>query len=435
MLLLLVVRQPREAPLSGLYRIRSILGQGATAVVVAAERVGDPGRGVALKVLRADLRADPRMAARAVDEAAVLRQLVHPNLLHVHRLLEYRGRLVIESELVDGVGLDRALRKGALEPADALALTREVAIGLEAAYGSPSPVDGRPLHVVHRDLKPANVLLTRDGGVKVVDFGMASSRLTPLDAGLRGTPGFSAPEPLTGADLPAVDVYALGLTLFTTLVGCPLVLSRERERHDAQVAEALTRLARFDLPTGVGPLLSALLQQMLAHPAEDRPSLQEVVVQLSRLTAHPALEADLPALARLRVPDRSLHVPCEQEAWPDVCFLEEDLPDPPPSVRPAAEVEVEVRQRLQEPDWMDDLPGLRRLLASADGPVETPFLDLLTRNGWRFWRRKIPGREREGALLLLAVHPSERAQRRARALLDSSDARVVAAARRVLVGL
>lgn len=402
-------------------------------MVVAASRVGDPGRGVALKVLR-KTASDPRSFARAADEAAILRQLVHPNLLHVHRLLAYDGRVVVESEHVDGVGLDHALRRGALQPADALAVAQQVAVGLDAAYSSPSPVDGRPLQVVHRDLKPGNVLLTRAGGVKVVDFGMASSRFTPLEADLQGTPGFSPPEPLTGADLPAVDVYALGLVLVACLYGRPILVSRHPDRHDDQVADQLRHLASLPLPTGIGPMLSGLLHTMLRFDPAARPALDQVVMELLRLEAHPQLDADLPALARARVPDRSFHAPQEQTEWPSVAFLEAELPDPPPAVRPAAEVEREVRERLRQADWMEDLPGLRALLATADAPIESPFLDLLEPQGWRFWRRRIPGREREGALLLLALSPSERVVHRAKSLVDSSDPRVAAAARRVLVG-
>ncbi|MCB9670871.1 MAG: serine/threonine protein kinase [Alphaproteobacteria bacterium] len=403
--------------------------------MVQATRVGDPGRGLALKVLR-EGASDPRQCARAANEAATLRQLRHPNLLHVHRLLDYHGRVVVESELVDGVGLDRALRAGRLTPQDAVAVALQVAIALDAAFATPSPVDGRPLEVVHRDLKPGNVLLTRGGTVKVVDFGMACSRLTPLEAGeLRGTPGYSPPQPLTGADLPAVDIYALGLVLFECLVGLPLVVTRNPERHDDQVAEGLARIVELDLPAGVGPALVSLLRSMMRFDPMERPLLVDAVARLAQIALHPDMDGDLAALAAARIPDRSFFAPNEHDEWESVAFLERELPDIPTPVRPARDVEKEVRARLKEPTWMDDLPGLRALLASADGRVEAPLLDLLRPRGWQFWRRPIRPEELEGALLLLAVDPSPDAILRARALRESRDVRVAEAARRVLIGM
>ncbi len=418
--------------MAGLYTVERILGHGATAVVVRATRIGDPGRSVALKVLRSDGLTDRRALARAADEAALLRQLQHPNLLHVHHLLSYRGRVVIESEFVDGIGLDAALRRGPLTGADAVHVALQVALGLDACYSTPSPVDGRPLRIVHRDLKPGNVLLTREGGVKVVDFGLASSRFTPLEpTPLRGTPGYTPPEPLTGADRPAVDIYALGMILTECLLGRAPVVSKNPSLHDVQMDAGIRRIGRLDLPPGVGSTLMELLRTMLRYDPEARPPLDDVLRSLMQLTVHPAMHPDPSKLVRRRRPASSAPAQKHPE-WPTVAFLEEELPDPPPKVRPAAEVEQEVRRRLRTPGWTEDLPALRELLASADAPIETPFLDLLRPRGWQFWRRPIGPEEKEGALLLLAVDPSPEAVRHARRLCTCSHPRIAEAARKVL---
>src|SRR4051794_34540633 len=126
-------------------------------------RARDPqlGREVAIKILPASLALDPERAARFEREARVLASLNHPHIAQIYGL---EGPSAIVMELVDGETLADRVRRGPLKVADALAIARQIADALDAAHEK---------GIVHRDLKPSNIAFTRDGAVKLLDFGLA----------------------------------------------------------------------------------------------------------------------------------------------------------------------------------------------------------------------------------------------------------------------
>ena len=176
------------------------------------------GRPVAVKVLAAELAADPALSAATWTEARAAAQLAHP---HVTRVYDYGQAVLPDSrtlpylvmELVDGHSLADRLASGPLPWPEAAAVCAQVASALAAAHR---------IGVVHRDIKPGNVMLTH-GGAKVLDFGIASLAGDHLGADgghIVGTPGYAAPERLRpGPAVPASDVYALGVLLYEALTG------------------------------------------------------------------------------------------------------------------------------------------------------------------------------------------------------------------------
>ena len=209
----------------GPYRIVTEIARGGMGIVYLGED-DRLGRRVALKALPAVVAANPDMRERLRREARAVANISHPGVATVYALEDLDDHLVIVSEYVPGETLRSVLARGPIAPDRARTIAIQIARALCAAHQA---------GVVHRDLKPENVLITPDGDVKVVDFGIAhiegteSMRLTRTGAML-GTPAYMAPEQLLGTAIDArADLYAFGVVLSEMLTGRhPLT---ERVRH------------------------------------------------------------------------------------------------------------------------------------------------------------------------------------------------------------
>src|SRR5262245_59558978 len=150
----------------GPYEIKSPLGEGGMGVVVRA-RDTKLQRDVALKLLPDHFADDLERLTRFQREAQVLASLNHPNIAQIFGLEDSTRQTCIVMELVEGETLQDRLKHGAMPIGEALPIAKQIAEALEAAHEK---------EIVHRDLKPANIKITRDGKVKVLDFGLAKIR-------------------------------------------------------------------------------------------------------------------------------------------------------------------------------------------------------------------------------------------------------------------
>jgi len=203
----------------GNYHVLEEIGRGGMGVVYAAEdqRLR---RTVALKALTPEYTRDPVRRERLTREARAAAALSHPAIATVFALEEIDGELYIVSELVRGPTLREELRDGPLPPAQLMPILIAIATALAAAHER---------GIVHRDLKPENIIRRLDGQIKVLDFGLAqsqsrrnataSTRLTEVGSAL-GTPGYMAPEQLSGAEVDArADVFAFGVLAWELATG------------------------------------------------------------------------------------------------------------------------------------------------------------------------------------------------------------------------
>jgi len=166
----------------GGFEIVERLRSGGMATLYLARRHGTSGfsRRIALKVIHPHLTYDSRFVNMFVDEARICSQISHPNVVHVEELGVDRGLHYLAMEYIEGCSLNDLLRllaaKGrGLSVELATRIAMQVAAGLHAAHETVGE-DHQPLGIVHRDISPSNVLLSRDGHIKVIDFGVAKAR-------------------------------------------------------------------------------------------------------------------------------------------------------------------------------------------------------------------------------------------------------------------
>jgi hypothetical protein len=220
----------------GRYSIVRPLGLGGMAEVFVARAEGEAGFGklVALKVLQPFFAQQPAVVELFLDEARLASGLDHPNIVQIHDLGRATQQYFIAMEYVDGADLSQLLlasaARGPPVPVPiALGLLRRICDGLHAAHTAAGP-DGRPLGLVHRDVKSANVYVSRNGAVKVGDFGIAKAshaiRVSRTEIGqVKGTPGYMAPEHRLGMAVDhRADLYGVGAIGYELLSGKPINL-------------------------------------------------------------------------------------------------------------------------------------------------------------------------------------------------------------------
>jgi len=209
----------------GPFEILEPLGTGGMGEVYRA-RDHRLGRIVAIKVLRPDLAADRDRVERFEREARAASALNHPNIVTIHDVGAEKSVSYIAMEWVDGTSLRDLTGTGRPQPiADVIAIGAQIAEGLAKAHAA---------GIVHRDLKPDNVMVTRDGLVKILDFGLAKLAPAASDLGsliatqsggtavgmLLGTVGYMSPEQARGAAVDyRSDQFALGIILYELATG------------------------------------------------------------------------------------------------------------------------------------------------------------------------------------------------------------------------
>lgn len=261
-----------EGAAVGHFRVEGKLGEGGMGVVYRAtdERLC---RAVALKVLPPDFAADAGRRQRFLREARSAAALVHPNIATVFEVGEADERVFLAMELVEGQTLRRLIEGRRPSIDEALRIAREIARGLAKAHKA---------GIVHRDLKHDNVMITPDGDVKILDFGLAKRLDAPsapdpasalTGAGVvMGTPGFMSPEQMRGHPVDArTDVFAFGVMLYDLLAGArPFTGSTAADLLVAVLTKEPPPLAQKN--PAVDPELARFVARCLAKDAAERPA-------------------------------------------------------------------------------------------------------------------------------------------------------------------
>ena len=209
----------------GDYEVKSLLGSGGMGEVYRA-RDSRLGRDVAIKVLPSSLSADSERLRRFEQEARAAAALNHPNILAVFQMGTHEGAPYLVSELLEGETLREQIKRGRLAVRKAIDYGVQIARGLAAAHEK---------GIVHRDLKPENLFVTKDGRVKILDFGLAKLTQAAVQFGARrtdaswrepkpgvvmGTVGYMSPEQVRGQTTDhRTDIFAFGAILYEMLAG------------------------------------------------------------------------------------------------------------------------------------------------------------------------------------------------------------------------
>jgi serine/threonine protein kinase len=258
----------------GNYELLGLLGSGGMADVYLARHVAIPDRMVALKILSASRVGDDDAHALLRAEVHVTQLCAHPSIPAVLDTGIADERPFVVLEHVDGCDLRELLTATAapLSFDAAVAIVVAAAAGLDHAHHRLDH-DGAPLGLVHRDVSLSNVMVDRDGAVKVIDFGIASTRRRPATAAtgrVRGKASYMAPEQCAGEVVDArADVFALGVVLYELACGTPcFVGNSDHERMLATVRGDYVspRQVRADLPAD----LEAVIAIALATDSSER---------------------------------------------------------------------------------------------------------------------------------------------------------------------
>jgi len=299
----------------GRYELVELLARGGMGELWRARLPGAAGweKDVAVKTILPHLVDDEAFVRRFVDEARIAVTLSHGNIVPVFDMGEEDGRYYIAMEYVRGADLRRLLRtrRGndeGVPDAFALYIAAEIARGLDYAHSREDDA-GEPLHIVHRDVSPSNILISREGDVKLADFGIASARSRQsqtMTGELKGKLAYMSPEQASGQPVDArTDLYSLGAVLFEMLAG--------RRAYDAgSDMELLARVQSGDRPmlASLRPDLDAdivaVVERAMAMDPDERYETAEALqVDLQRLLYRetgPITQRQLAEWARRVVP-------------------------------------------------------------------------------------------------------------------------------------
>lgn len=276
----------------GKYTLIHKLGTGGMAEVFLAKEPLPHGleRLVVVKRLLPYISEDEKFITLFLDEARLVAQLNHPNIATVYDFGEVNGEYYIAMEYVDGPTLSKFIKScrsyGGVPLAHALYIIEQVLNGLNYAH-TKKDIYGRPLNIIHRDISPQNIIISRDGGVKLVDFGVAKSSIQEhltVAGTVKGKYSYLAPEVCLkkGWDQ-RVDLWAVGVVLYETLSGEPLF----RRANELSTIKAVIeypippiRKLRPELPSSIEEFLKKALER---DPTKRFLTAQQMLLSLEEI--------------------------------------------------------------------------------------------------------------------------------------------------------
>lgn len=194
------------------YEVLEKIGTGGMSVVYKAKD-HKLNRFVAVKILKQEFSDNANFVSKFRVEAQAAAGLMHPNIVNVYDVGDEHGMYYIVMELVDGITLKKYIeKKSRLSAKEAVSIAIQVAMGLEAAHRN---------HIIHRDIKPQNIIISKDGKVKVTDFGIAKAATSnTITSNVMGSVHYTSPEQARGGySDERSDIYSLGITIFEMLTG------------------------------------------------------------------------------------------------------------------------------------------------------------------------------------------------------------------------
>ena len=241
------------------YEIMGKIGSGGMSDVYKA-KCHKLNRNVAIKVLKAEFSSDQSFVSKFRMEAQSAACLSHPNIVNIYDVGEEAGIHYIVMELIEGITLKKYIeRKKKLEIRESIEVAMQVARGLEAAHSE---------HIVHRDIKPQNIMISKEGKVKVTDFGIARAASSQtISSNTMGSVHYISPEQARGGYCDErSDIYSLGITLYEMLTG------RVPFEGDSTVAVALLHIqGEMVPPREYEPLIPISLEKIILKCTQKKP--------------------------------------------------------------------------------------------------------------------------------------------------------------------
>ena len=195
------------------YEILERIGSGGMADVYKSKD-HKLNRYVAVKVLKSDYRSDQMFIQKFVSEAQAAAGLMHPNVVNVYDVGQDRGLYYMVMELVEGITLkDYIEKKGRLSAKETISISIQMVTGIQAAHNQ---------HIIHRDIKPQNIIISKDGKVKVTDFGIARATTSQntISTSVMGSVHYTSPEQARGGVVDEKsDIYSAGITMYEMITG------------------------------------------------------------------------------------------------------------------------------------------------------------------------------------------------------------------------
>ena len=293
------------------FTILRLLGRGGTGTVYEAIREsGGASRRVALKLLGGS--PDPRTLSRFRDEARILSLVRDRAVVWADAPIALSAGYAVVMDLAPGADVASILEQtGPADPASAAEIVGEVARALHNLWAAAGP-DG-PLRLVHRDLKPSNLQISSSGEVRVLDFGNARASFSAREAHttrhIGGTPGYIAPERLSGIEGPEGDIWSLGQVL-RELISPRSGQSAQATARTLPASEipALAAAPGREIPAEIPEPLRALIAAMTDPAPERRPTAQQVARRCRELARELPGEG-LPDWAERAVPASRRELP------------------------------------------------------------------------------------------------------------------------------